>query len=125
MLEGFIKTVSLCSTLCLSKYSTKLGELLSKTNSISCLFFAPITLSNSCIFIDFDIIIFDICFAATADATVPKAYEGGIKSEVAKLLNVAMTRAETFFILIGDTEGIKSMKEEFLLKDWISEIEQL
>ena len=71
------------------------------------------------------IIIFDICFAATADATVPKAYEGGIKSEVAKLLNVAMTRAETFFILIGDTEGIKSMKEEFLLKDWISEIEQL
>ena len=48
-----------------------------------------------------------------------------IKSEVAKLLNVAMTRAETFFILIGDTEGIKSMKEEFLLKDWISEIEQL
>ncbi|MFX4241077.1 DEAD/DEAH box helicase [Aliarcobacter butzleri] len=72
-----------------------------------------------------DIIIFDICFAATADATVPKAYEGGIKSEVAKLLNVAMTRAETFFILIGDTEGIKSMKEEFLLKDWISEIEKL
>ena len=71
------------------------------------------------------IIIFDICFAATADANVPKAYEGGIKSEVAKLLNVAMTRAETFFILIGDTEGIKSMKEEFLLKDWISEIEQL
>ena len=71
------------------------------------------------------IIIFDICFAATADATVPKAYEGGNKSEVAKLLNVAMTRAETFFILIGDTEGIKSMKEEFLLKDWISEIEQL
>lgn len=56
---------------------------------------------------------------------MPKAYEGGIKSEVAKLLNVAMTRAETFFILIGDTEGIKSMKEEFLLKDWISEIEQL
>ena len=72
-----------------------------------------------------DVIIFDICFAATADANVPKAYEGGIKSEVAKLLNVAMTRAETFFILIGDTEGIKSMKEEFLLKDWISEIEQL
>ena len=71
------------------------------------------------------IIIFDICFAATADATVPKAYEGGIKSEVAKLLNVAMTRAETFFILIGDTEGIKSMKEEFLLKDWIFEIEKL
>ncbi|MDY0052106.1 MAG: AAA domain-containing protein [Aliarcobacter sp.] len=72
-----------------------------------------------------DVIIFDICFSATADATVPKAYEGGIKSEVAKLLNVAMTRAETFFILIGDTEGIKSMKEEFLLKDWIFEIEKL
>lgn len=72
-----------------------------------------------------DVIIFDICFAATADATVPKAYEGGIKSETAKLLNVAMTRAETFFILIGDTEGIKKMNEDFLLKDWISEIEQL
>ena len=36
-----------------------------------------------------------------------------------------MTRAETFFILIGDTEGIKKMNEDFLLKDWISEIEQL
>lgn len=70
-------------------------------------------------------IIFDICFAATSDAVIPKAYEGGIKSETAKLLNVAMTRAETFFILIGDTDGIKNMNESFLLKDWIMEIEKL
>lgn len=72
-----------------------------------------------------DVIIFDICFSATADAVVPKAYEGGIKSETAKLLNVAMTRAETFFILIGDTEGIQKINQQFLLKDWISEIEKL
>ena len=36
-----------------------------------------------------------------------------------------MTRAETFFILIGDTDGIKNMNESFLLKDWIMEIEKL
>ena len=72
-----------------------------------------------------DVIIFDICFAATSDVTIPKAYDGGIKSETAKLLNVAMTRAETFFILVGDTEGIKSINDDFLLKDWILEIEKL
>lgn len=74
-----------------------------------------------------DIIIFDLCFAPTSeDNIVPKAYEGSFKSETAKLLNVAMTRAESFFILIGDIKGIKEMKaSNLILKDWINEIEAL
>ena len=73
-----------------------------------------------------DIIIFDLCFSATENAAIPKAYDGGLKSETAKLLNVAMTRAETFFILIGDVDGIKNINQKnFLLKDWIEKIEEL
>lgn len=73
-----------------------------------------------------DIIIFDLCFSVTEGAVIPKAYEGGLKSETAKLLNVAMTRAESFFILVGDTEGIKGINQaNFLLKDWIKGIEKI
>ena len=70
-------------------------------------------------------IIFDICASVTNGAALPKTYQGGLNSEVAKLLNVAMTRAETLFILVGDTDGIKAMKENNLLKKWIKNIETL
>lgn len=74
-----------------------------------------------------DVIIFDLCFSSTSDdCAIPKAYDGAVGSETAKLLNVAMTRAETFFILLGDIDGIKNLKgDNLILKDWINEIEGL
>jgi superfamily I DNA and/or RNA helicase len=74
-----------------------------------------------------DVIIFDLCFSVhSQNVRIPKAYDGDIKSETAKLLNVAMTRAQSFFILVGDVEGIKLLNQNNLvLKDWIDGIEKL
>lgn len=73
-----------------------------------------------------DVIIFDLCFSTSENTNIPKAYDGNEVSETAKLLNVAMTRAETFFILIGDVDGIKALEgENLILKKWIKEIENL
>lgn len=71
-----------------------------------------------------DIIIFDICYSPEKeDAKLPLAYDGGIDSEVARLTNVATTRAETFFIVIGDINGIMNLKDdEQMLKIWVQGI---
>jgi len=70
-----------------------------------------------------EIIIFDITFSPhSVDSELPTAYNGGKNSETSRLLNVATTRAEDFFVLIGDVDGILNMKKESILKEWIREI---
>lgn len=70
-----------------------------------------------------DVVIFDLCFSSSDELVVPKAYSGGIRSETSRLLNVAMTRAETLFILVGDIDGIKKLNEKnLIIKDWLDEI---
>ena len=69
------------------------------------------------------LVIFDLCFSSSDELVVPKAYSGGIRSETSRLLNVAMTRAETLFILVGDIDGIKKLNEKnLIIKDWLDEI---
>ena len=72
-----------------------------------------------------DIIIYDITYSPDENASglVPPTYNGDGSSETAKLLNVAMTRAEGFFIVVGDVDGILKMKNKSLiLHEWLQEI---
>lgn len=72
-----------------------------------------------------DIIIYDITYSPdeNGNGTVPPTYNGDIASETAKLLNVAMTRAEGFFVVVGDIDGILKMKQNSLiLREWLEEI---
>lgn len=72
-----------------------------------------------------EVIFFDLCFSPETDY-VPKAYEGSIFSETSKLLNVAMTRAKDFFVLIGDIDGFKKIeREDLVIKNWVERIESL
>lgn len=67
-----------------------------------------------------DIIIYDLTFSPSADGRIPKTYDGDDSSTAAKLLNVAMTRAEGFFIVVGDVDGIIRIKQEnLILKNWV------
>ena len=67
-----------------------------------------------------DIIIYDLTFSPSNDGRIPKTYDGDHNSTAAKLLNVAMTRAEGFFIVVGDVDGILKIKQEnLILKDWV------
>jgi len=67
-----------------------------------------------------DIIIYDLTFSPSGDGHIPKTYDGDENSTAAKLLNVAMTRAEGFFIVVGDIDGILNIKQEnLILKDWV------
>jgi len=70
-----------------------------------------------------DIIIFDLTFSpASSNALIP-TYDGDRDSEVGKMLNVAMTRAKDFFVVIGDIDGLTSLKKETLIvKDWLNGI---
>jgi hypothetical protein len=72
-----------------------------------------------------EIIIYDITFSPSQNGALPKTYEGGKNSEVAKLLNVATTRAEDFFILIGDTDGISHLKDDSVFVQWVQKIQKL
>lgn len=72
-----------------------------------------------------EIIIYDITFSPSQNGTLPITYEGGKNSEVAKLLNVATTRAEDFFILIGDTDNISKLKDDSALVQWVKKIQKL
>ncbi|MBW6487512.1 AAA domain-containing protein [Sulfurimonas sp.] len=74
-----------------------------------------------------EIIIYDLTFSPSEKSDyIPPAYDGDIASDTAKLLNVAMTRAESFFIVVGDVEGILNLKNRGLvLKDWVFEINEL
>lgn len=73
-----------------------------------------------------EIIIFDIAFSPKDDDEyVPATYNGGSDSEVAKLLNVAMTRAKDFFIVIGDVDGILKMPKDLILKNWLQKISEV
>lgn len=73
-----------------------------------------------------EIIIFDITFSPySKDSELPAAYSGGKNSETSRLLNVATTRAEDFFVLIGDVDGILNMKKESILKEWVGEISKI
>ncbi len=73
-----------------------------------------------------DVVIFDITYSPSTNKVLPKAYDGDIKSETAKLLNVAMTRAEDFFILVGDADGILNINnKENILTTWIEGINKL
>ncbi len=72
-----------------------------------------------------DIIIYDLTFSPTIDGRVPATYNGDLKSTAGKLLNVAMTRAEDFFIVVGDIDGILAIKDESLaIVKWVKEIEK-
>lgn len=72
-----------------------------------------------------EIIIYDITFSPSQNGGLPITYEGGKNSEVAKLLNVATTRAEDFFILIGDTDSISQLKDDSVLVQWVKKIQKL
>lgn len=71
-----------------------------------------------------DIIIYDITFSpGENDEYIPAAYNGDNSvSETGKLLNVAMTRGTSFFIVIGNIEKILEMKKNTFLKKWLLEI---
>ncbi len=67
-----------------------------------------------------EIIIYDLTFSPAKGGRIPATYDGDHNSTAAKLLNVAMTRAEGFFIIIGDVDGILKIKQEnLILKDWV------
>lgn len=72
-----------------------------------------------------EIIIYDITFSPSQNGVLPITYEGGKNSEVAKLLNVATTRAEDFFILIGDTDSISQLKDDSVFVQWVQKIQKL
>jgi len=73
-----------------------------------------------------DIIIYDITFSPANNVKIPAAYQGDNSSETAKLLNVAMTRAESLFILVGNIDGILDIRENnLILKNWTKEIVKL
>lgn len=74
-----------------------------------------------------EIIIYDLTFSPGDDSNyIPAIYNGDIDSNTGKLLNVAMTRAESFFIVIGDIEGILNIKtKNLIVKDWLLEILKL
>ncbi len=70
-----------------------------------------------------EIIIFDLTFSPKDSKFVPTMYQGDISSNTAKLLNVAMTRAKDFFIVIGDVEGILNLSvNNLVLKQWLEKI---
>lgn len=74
-----------------------------------------------------DIIIYDLTFSPSeANAlAIPATYNGDINSNTAKLLNVAMTRAQSFFIIVGDIDGIANLpQEDLVLKKWVLGIKQ-
>ena len=71
-----------------------------------------------------EIIIFDITFSPDESKKVPASYNGDMKSNVACLLNVAMTRAQDFFIVVGDIKGISKLDRSLALTQWVGAIEQ-
>ena len=72
-----------------------------------------------------EIIIYDITFSPSKNGALPITYEGGKNSEVAKLLNVATTRAKDFFILIGDTDSISKLDDNSVFVQWVQKIQKL
>lgn len=74
-----------------------------------------------------DIVFFDLTYSpADEQSKLPKTYEGDSKSETARLLNVAMTRAADLFVLVGNVDSIKNISQENLvLKDWIHGIQSI
>lgn len=75
------------------------------------------------------VILFDVTISAGAQ--IPAMYNGDMNSATAKLLNVAMTRAEDFFILVGDIDGLENQlktiqgHESLALFQWIVGIKEL
>lgn len=73
-----------------------------------------------------DIIIFDLTFTPSGTNSLIPTYEGDRDSQVAKMLNVAMTRAKDFFIVIGDIEALTSIPQEnMIVKEWLEGILEL
>jgi len=75
------------------------------------------------------VVLFDI--TASSGTMLPATYTGDINSQTAKLLNVAMTRAEDFFVLVGDIDGLEKQlshiqnHESLVLWQWIRGIKEL
>lgn len=75
------------------------------------------------------VILFDVTISS--GSPIPVAFTGDMFSETARLLNVAMTRAEDFFVLIGDIDGLEKQlsfipnHESFALWQWIVGIKEL
>lgn len=75
------------------------------------------------------VVMFDI--TASSGSALPATYCGDIDSEAGRLLNVAMTRAEDFFVLVGDVDGLQKQlqsidkHESLALWQWISGIKDL
>ena len=71
-----------------------------------------------------DIIIYDLTFSPDKNNSyIPATYNGDFSSNTAKLLNVAMTRAKSFFIVVGDVDGIMKIDDkQLILKKWLEKI---
>lgn len=71
-----------------------------------------------------DIIIYDLTFSPDKNSNyIPATYNGDISSNTAKLLNVAMTRAKSFFIVVGDVNGIMDIEDnQLVLKEWLKRV---
>jgi len=53
-----------------------------------------------------NIVVFDITYSTQGgNGFIPRTFLGNLESEAARLLNVAMTRAEDFFVLVGDVDN--------------------
>ncbi len=78
-----------------------------------------------------NIVIFDITYSSQGNKQVPITFLGDMESEAARLLNVAMTRAEDFFVLVGDVNGIvnqlsrRADKEDLVFYKWLIKIQEL
>ena len=78
-----------------------------------------------------NIVIFDLTFSSQGNKQVPITFLGDLESEAARLLNVAMTRAEDFFVLVGDVNGIIKQlsqrvdKDDLIFYKWLVKIQEL
>lgn len=72
-----------------------------------------------------EVIIFDITASPGINGKIPRSLAGSIESSTAKLLNVALTRAEDFFIIIGDINGFLALDDDYVIKQWLQAIEAL
>lgn len=69
-----------------------------------------------------EIIIYDLTFSPIdKESSIPLIYQNA-----RNLLNVAMTRAKDYFIVVGDIEGILNLTaDNLILKDWIHAIKNI
>lgn len=72
-----------------------------------------------------EIIIYDLTYSPDIKVQVPAMYKGDKNSVTAKLLNVAMTRAKDFFIVIGNVKEIICLDNSLILQQWVKGINDI